>query len=379
MTGGTHTTRRTAGARPARPARPHPAIARRRRAVRGLPTRAELVALAAAGLACGVAGYWLATGPVLSVHGVRASGYDRPDEAALEAALTRAADRGGSLLAPPVGTIRRAAVTFPWVADVYVARDWPVGLVVQVTPARPVAIGVPAHGARVLVNTRGQVMGPAKGVGGLPRIVMPGAAPEAGRRIPAGARAALQLVKFSTPQTAARFRKLRIERGRLVGLLVNGPELRLGTPTQLRAKALAIEAVLTDASAEEEREATYLDVSVPDHPALGGLVAYTEPVAAEPTSAATPSAGTADPSAGTSTGAAEPTADPAAGTGAQTQAGAAGDTVQDPSAGATDPSAATGQGVTSDGSADPAAVEEPDPLIDPVTTGGVSPSPSSGG
>ncbi|MFN8122575.1 MAG: FtsQ-type POTRA domain-containing protein [Thermoleophilia bacterium] len=372
MTGGTHTTRRTAGARPARPVRPHPAIARRRRAVRGLPGRRELLALAAAGLACGVAGYRLDNGPVLAVDGVRVSGYDRPDKAALEAAVARSADRGGSLLAPPVGAIRRTAVTFPWVEDVYVARDWPVGLVVQVTQARPIAIGVPARGGRVLISSRGLVMGPAKGVGGLPRIIVPGTAPEAGSRIPAGARAALQLVKFSTPETAARFRKLRIERGRLVGLLVNGPELRLGTPTQLRAKALAIEAVLTDASAEEERKATYLDVTVPDHPAMGGLVAYTEPVVTPaPAPAATPPAGTADPAAATP--------DPAAGTSGQTAPGTTGATGQTPSDATADPSAATGQGVTTDGAADPSLAEPPDPLIDPVTTTGVSASPSSGG
>lgn len=346
MTGGTHTTRRTAGTRPARAVRPHPAIARRRRAVRGLPSRGEVVALAAVGLACGVVGYWLATGPILSVHGVRVSGYDRPDEDVLRAAVAEGADRGGSLLAPPVGAIRRRAVTFPWVEDVYVARDWPVGLVVQVTPARPIAIGVPARGPRVLINARGQIMGPAKGVGGLPRLRMPGTAPEAGRQIPAAARPALQLIRFSTPETAARFRQLRIEGGRLVGLLANGPELRLGTPTELRAKALAIEAVLIDASAEEERQASYLDVSVPDHPAMGGLVAIPDPVPApEPT----PPATTAEPAAG-------PASDPAS--------GAAPGTSDDAS---TDPVA------------DAAASEDPDPLIDPVTTTGVAASPSSGG
>ena len=346
--------------RPARPPRPHPAIARRRRAVRGLPSRGEAIALGAVGLACAIVGYWLATGPVLSVHGTRVSGYDRPDATALQAAVADAADRGGSLLSPPVGAIRRRAITFPWVKDVYVARDWPVGIVVQIIPAEPIAIGVPTRGPRVLISSRGLVMGPAKGVRGLPRLVIPGAAPEEGQQIPAGARAALSLVKFSTPATAARFRKLRIEGGQLVGLLANGPELRLGAPTRIRAKAIAIEAVLLYANPEEKRTATYIDVSVPDHPALGGVVPIPDPVVVpEPAPAPAPTA----PADGAAT-------DPAATDPAASGAGA-GD--------GTDPAA----DATGDAATDPADGTSPDAaetdLIDPAAATGAAVSPSSGG
>ncbi|MFN8109781.1 MAG: FtsQ-type POTRA domain-containing protein [Thermoleophilia bacterium] len=270
--------------------RPHPAFVRRRRAVRGLPSRPQMLAAAGVALAAGLAGYWLATGPVLSVHGVRVTGDTHPDAAALRQAVAHAAERGGSLLSPPLGAIRRQALRSPWVADVTVQRDWPVGLVVEITPAQPMAVGVPDHGAPVLINARGQVMGPAPARGGLPRIRLGATAPAAGAPIGPGPAAALLFVRASTAGTAAHMRGLRIQRGQLVGTLTSGPDLQLGPPVKLRQKALAVQAVLNALTPDETRKATYINVVVPENPAVGGLEPIAAPVVTKP--APTTSTGT---------------------------------------------------------------------------------------
>jgi cell division septal protein FtsQ len=294
-----------AGAAGARPG-PHPALDRRRRDVeraRGRNRRLAMVA-GVTGLGCAIVGYWLATGPLLGVRDVRVSQYDRADAPALRAAVAAAADRGGSLLVPPIADIRAAAIRFPWVEDVTVARDLPLGAVVQVRTATPVGVAVPARGAPVLVNRRGQVMGPAAGARGLPRFRVPGAAPAPGADVPRAANPAMRLILLSRPATAARFRNLRMQGGNLVGVLPGGVVLRLGPPTRLPAKARSLQAVLDwlAATPAVAREATYLDLAIPEHPALG-----TGPLPAAGTASSTATGTAVAPATG-----AQATADPAA-------------------------------------------------------------------
>lgn len=257
----------------------HPAIARRRSRVRRARRgRAALMAATALGLAA--VGSWLAAGPALTVTGTRVSDYPGPDPGPLRTAVAAAADRGGSLLSPPVGAIRRAAQTDPWVADVIVHRDWPTGLVVEVIPAEPAAIGVTAAG-RMLLSEDGRSMGPAGGRRGLPhvRVAVPAPLP-LGARVPRSARAAVAFVAALDPATAARVRDMHMDHGLVIGRLTRGPQVRAGTPGSMPAKAASLMAVLTQVSAAEQRSARYVDVSVPAHPALGGPDADPEPTRA---------------------------------------------------------------------------------------------------
>jgi hypothetical protein len=73
------------------------------------------------------------------------------------------------------------------------------------------------------------------------------------------------------PQIAGRVRALREEGGALYARLAGGPELRLGLPEDLEAKARALDVVLGQLSAADERAASYIDLSVPTRPAAGGL------------------------------------------------------------------------------------------------------------
>jgi cell division septal protein FtsQ len=248
--------------------------------------RRRLALTGAACLGCGVFGWWLATGPALTVRDVTVSGYDRPDAAQLDAALEEASSRGGSLVRPPVGAIRRAAVRFPWVRDVIVHRNWPAGLTVRIVPAEPLLVAVPARGEAVFVSPAGLVMGPAGRRGGLARVRIPGEAPAVGARLPAVARAPMTFTAALPPPLAGRLRSLRLDRGRVVGTLANGPELRLGPPVRMRAKAAALQALLAGLSPEDLEAASYIELSVPEHIAVGGLAPVTDPVPAVPSSSA---------------------------------------------------------------------------------------------
>lgn len=251
--------------------RPHPAVIERRRQIaraKGRRRRAALIAALAAGAAAALL-WWLWTGPLLAVSGVSLSGYDRPDAPALKAAISRAASTG-TVLSPPVDRIRLAAASFPWVASVSVARDWPRGVSVQVTMARPAAVAAGVNGA-ALVSPAGRVLAPVAGHPALGWLTVPEAVPAPGYAIPDASRAALEFISAARPEVARRVRGLRIDRqGLLVGRLAGGPELRLGQPQRLAAKAASLGLLLAQLSPQDEQGATYIDLSVPERPALGG-------------------------------------------------------------------------------------------------------------
>jgi cell division protein FtsQ len=274
---------------------------RRRSIVLERGRRRRTTALAAIGaLALGLGLWFLATGPVLAVRQVHLTGYDREDADRLEAAIGLAAG-DGTILRPPTAAIRRAALAFPWVADVAVSRDWPLGLRVDIIEAEAVAAVRASGNERVLVDEHGRVLGPptpgraaagaaaaagddAAGAAGTrplsapaerhrPRagILLRGPAPEAGRLLAPGLRSALIFVNALEPEVAGRVKDLRLEAGRVVGRLDRGPELRLGRPDRMVAKALALQVVLDQIPAEDEEAATYIDLSLPERPAVGGL------------------------------------------------------------------------------------------------------------
>jgi cell division septal protein FtsQ len=123
----------------------------------------------------------------------------------------------------------------------------------------------------MLVSAEGRVLERARGRPGLPAVRLLKPAPEAGEHLPAAATAALGFLAASQDDVAARVRGLGVRGGQLEGALADGPKLRLGAPDRLVAKAASLQAVLDHLSAEEERAATYIDLSVPERPAIGGL------------------------------------------------------------------------------------------------------------
>jgi cell division protein FtsQ len=279
---------------------------RRRAVVRDRGRRRRTTALAAIGaLALGMGLWFLATGPVLAVRQVSLTGYGREDAGRLEAAIGLAAGEG-TILRPATAAIRDAARAFPWVAGVSISRDWPLGLRVDITEAEAVAAVKAGGNARVLVDGEGRVLGAptpgrartdtadaaaattagttsaAAATAGIrplaterrrPRagILLRGPAPATGELLAPGLRSALIFVNALEPEVAGRVADLRLEAGRVVGRLEDGPELRLGRPERMVAKALALQVVLDQIPAEDEEAATYLDLSLPERPAVGGL------------------------------------------------------------------------------------------------------------
>lgn len=216
--------------------------------------------------------YWVITGPVLAVSGVHMRGYDRDDRAQLVAALESAAGRG-SILSPAVAEMEQAAARNPWVESISVARKWPRALAVDVVQARPAAVAYADGSDPVLVAADGRVLDAATGTDTrLGWLRLAEAPPAPGGNLPAGSAAGVEFLTHLEPDVAARVRDLApVEGGALTARLDGGPELRLGKPERLPAKATALGMVL-DALSEGDREAaTYIDLSVPEHPAVGGL------------------------------------------------------------------------------------------------------------
>lgn len=252
--------------------RPHPAVAARRRQVsRARGRRRRVSLLAVLGVAAAVAALWWAvTGPLTAIRAVAVEGYELPDREQLSAEL-RAAAEEGSMLRLPTRAVRDAAAPFPWVGQVEVRRDWPTGLRVTVTAAEPVAAVTGPGAEAVLVSEDARVLGRAGAREDLPRVRLREATPPVGARLDAGSRPALQLAGASEPVVARRLRELRMVEGRLVGRLVDGPELRLGGPTRMVAKAVALRVVLNQLSSEDEAAAEYIDLTLPERPAVGGV------------------------------------------------------------------------------------------------------------
>lgn len=266
------------GAGRARPGA-HPAMReRRRRVARARARRRRTALLVALGTAAGIAVlWWLLTGPLTAVQGVRVAGYDRDDRDDLAAALDAAAS-GGSMVSPPLDDLRAAAARFPWVESISVARDLPRMLSVTVRQAEPAAVAVAPGAEPVLVTASGRVLGPAAernpGLGWLRLDEDP---PAPGGTLPGEPRAAAAFLAAAPSAAAGRVRALRPgDGGVLVADLRGGPELRLGRPERLGAKAAALGIVLDHLSEEEERAAAYLDLSVPERPALGGVDVSTD-------------------------------------------------------------------------------------------------------
>lgn len=250
--------------------RPHPAVvARRREVARARGRRRRLIALGGLGaVVMVVALAWLVTGPLLAVDGVSVTGYDRPDRAELIAALDDAA-AGGTIARPADDAMRAAAAAFPWVESIVVARDWPRSLAVRVTPAEPVAVAAYQDQA-IVATASGRVLGVKDGVSGLGWIRLATPPPAAGETLPAPALAPLAFIAAADPETASRVRALQTTAdGQVGGRLTSGPELRLGSTDRMAAKAAALGLMLANLSAEEEAGAAYIDLTVPENPALG--------------------------------------------------------------------------------------------------------------
>ena len=151
-------------------------------------------------------------------------------------------------------------------------RNWPRALGVQVTQVRPVAHARGTDGGTVLVGSNGRVLETSEGGAALGWLSLPTGTPVPGAQLPDAESAIVTFLAALDPELAARVRDLRmVEGGTALARLEDGPELRLGRPVRLVAKATALGLVLQALTSEEATAATYIDLSVPERPAVGGL------------------------------------------------------------------------------------------------------------
>jgi cell division protein FtsQ len=172
---------------------------------------------------------------------------------------------GTSLLAVDARAIEDAVRSLPSVAGVSVDRAFPHTLVVRVAPQRPVAVARRADAAWLVTGAGKVVREIATGTErGYPRLWLGksvtmrigGTVPDA--HIPATrALAAAQDVRLPR-----RVKGVRPEAGGLTLVFHHGPEIRLGSATDLRLKLTVAARVLPLL----DEGTVYLDVSVPDMP-----------------------------------------------------------------------------------------------------------------
>ena len=225
--------------------------------------------LVAAVLAPAIAyGGWLGLrdSSLVAVRDVSITGVSGASAPAVRGALRNAA-REMTTLHLSVAQLRAAVAGYPVVADLHVRTDFPHRVAIRVLERLPVAVVV-AGGERVPASADGFLLRSGVSREGLPEVRTKGAL---GARVSdARALRALSLLGPAPQAVRARVRSVYATRRGLAASLVNGPMLVFGTAERAEAKWVAATRVLADPAAAG---AAYVDVRVPERPAVGGLPA----------------------------------------------------------------------------------------------------------
>ncbi len=259
------------------------------------PGRRALTVIALlAGLAAG-GWLWLRDSSLVSVSRVTIVGVNGPGTAHIRAALADAA-RTMTTLHVRVDALRTAVSPYPVVKDLRVSAHPPHGLTIRVIEEVPVATIV-AAGQRIAVAGDRTLLRAGSLDAGLPTITLP--LPPGGTRLTDGAGLRLLAVLAAAPG-ALRSRIVRAFSTRAHGLttlLGGGTQLWFGDDSRLTAKWAAAVRILADPGSAG---AAYIDLWVPERPAVGGL--GNGATAAADSSATAPSVSAGSSTAATSGG-----------------------------------------------------------------------------
>jgi len=163
------------------------------------------------------------------------------------------------------GAVERRLEQDPWIASATVSASFPWTVHVRVLERTPAAV-VDRGSDRLLVATDGTPLGLARGVSGLPLIVMPPAGALEGGA-PPSLEPAAQAVGGLPTSIVARVRQVIVSLdGTLEMQLIDGPRVEFGPATQIEAKGRAIASVLAWSQQEGKPLAT-LSVIAPGAPA----------------------------------------------------------------------------------------------------------------
>jgi cell division protein FtsQ len=213
-------------------------------------------------------GGWLALrdSSLVAVRDVRITGTSGATAGAVRSAL-RSAARGMTTLHLSGGQLRAAVAGYPVVADLQVSTDFPHGVAIRVVERQPVAVVV-AGDQEVAASADGVLLRSGVSHRGLPEVRIRGAL---GPRVSdARALRTLSLLGPVPDALRARVRSVYASRRGLAASLENGPLLVFGTAERAAAKWAAAARVLADPAAAG---AVYVDLRIPERPAVGGLPA----------------------------------------------------------------------------------------------------------
>jgi cell division protein FtsQ len=209
--------------------------------------------------------FWLRGSSLVAVDRVTVTGVSGPGSGAIRAALLGAA-RGMTTLEVNRSALRAAVAPFPVVKALRVTTQFPHGMRIRVL--EQVAVGALSSGGRRVAVAGDGTLLPSVNASGLPSV--PVSVAPAGTRVGRGPmRAEVALLAAAPAWLRSRVSQVSTTSANgLVAELHNGPELRFGAATALRAKWTAVTAVLADQSSQG---AAYIDVTVPERPAAGGV------------------------------------------------------------------------------------------------------------
>ncbi len=227
------------------------------------PARRRLLVAVVVVLVLGT-GAWMATrSPLLDVDHLVVSGNERVSTE--ELLHTAGLERGDPLLWLDVGEATDAIEALPWVRDARVEREWPDTVRVTVRERRAVAWADTGDGRALLIDPLARVLAvePSPPTARPQLLDVAPTGPVGGWITPVeGARVAGMLRGLVQAGT----RTIATAGGRVTMHTASGQEIRLGRPTQLRAKVAAAVAVL---GAPQAAGKAYVDVSAPSNPVAG--------------------------------------------------------------------------------------------------------------
>ncbi len=218
------------------------------------------------------AGYflWLRDLALVAVDEVVVSGATSRDASKIRASLVRAG-RGMTTLHVDREALERAVSAFPEVRAIEADADFPSALRITVIERPPAAVLVSGE-ERLPVASDGTILTGLADPGPLPEVKLE-QAPSEGRLGRGEPLALVQVLGAAPPALAPKLEAAGREPGRgFVVQLSEGPELVFGDTTLLEAKWAAAARVLADEAADG---AEYIDLSIPERPAAGGLAVET--------------------------------------------------------------------------------------------------------
>jgi len=238
-----------------------------RRLLAVLPPRLRLALIVSTLLAALLAaGYllWLRDSSLVGVEKTTVTGLTTRDADEIRAEL-RGAAQGMTTLHVDAEALERAVASYPAVAGIDTSVDLPHGLEVEVAERRPVATVARPAGSEVPAAADGTLLPDFEADASLPRV--PGEAPGGDAVSDEAMLAALAAVDGAPADLARRIEVVERREGELVALLEDGPLVVLGDSSRAEAKWIAAVAVLGQGDAAR---AGYVDVSLPERPAVGG-------------------------------------------------------------------------------------------------------------